>query len=71
MSKKDKILDWLKMGESITQIKAIDYYNCYRLASVIHRLKQEGHNIRCENKRNMNTGSVHGEYTLVPEGKLF
>ena len=45
MSVKENVLVILKSGGSITQLGALKSFGCFRLSSVIHRLREEGHNI--------------------------
>ena len=45
-SQKDKILKHLEDGNSITPIEALEQFGCLRLADVIFRLKQDGHDIQ-------------------------
>jgi len=42
------ILAHLKEGKTITPIQALNAYGCFRLASRIHELRTEGHNIECK-----------------------
>ena len=43
------ILDYLKDGNSITQIDAFNMFNCFRLSARIHNLRESGHNIITNN----------------------
>jgi len=47
MSQKDAILSHLKRGP-ITPIQALNEYGCFRLAAVIHKLRDAGHWIETE-----------------------
>ena len=47
-SQKAKVLNWLKSHGQITQIVAINQFRCFRLAVVINRLRNEGHEIDTE-----------------------
>ena len=49
MTKKQKILNHLKSGKSITSMEAINLYGVTRLAAVVHTLKRERHPIESEN----------------------
>ena len=42
MSKKEKVLLYMKTYGSITQKDAIDLFNAYRLSAIIHDLKHKG-----------------------------
>ena len=47
-TKKQKILNWLLSGKPITPLEALEHFNSFRLAAVIHTLKAEGHKIITE-----------------------
>ncbi len=47
-TQKEKILEWLKSGKSITAMGALGQFGCYRLASRINDLRNDGYEIRCE-----------------------
>lgn len=38
----EKIKRWLKKGNSITPLTSWQMFSCYRLSSVINRLRKEG-----------------------------
>lgn len=44
-TKQQRVLDYLKSGQSLTPREAIALFNCYRLAAVVFKLKELGHNI--------------------------
>ena len=63
MTKKQKILNHLKSGKSITSMEAINLYKVTRLAAVVHTLKKEGHQIESENvKGNDGIYSIYKMY---------
>lgn len=68
MTQQDKILAFLKKGYFITQPIAVQEFNCWRLSSVIDRLRRQGYNIQTEK-----TGkSGMAKYTLkMEQGELF
>jgi hypothetical protein len=37
----EAVLDYLKRGNTITGVQALELFRCYRLSSVIHRLRNE------------------------------
>lgn len=37
----EAVLDYLKHGNTITGVQALELFRCYRLSSVIHRLRHE------------------------------
>ena len=54
MSIKDKVLEHLQSGKTLTALEALDKFGCMQLNTRIHELKKEGNNI---------------ETTLVSNGK--
>ena len=46
MTQKEDILAHLKKGHSITPLEALSQFGCFRLASVVCKLKNEGYNIK-------------------------
>ena len=44
-SQKSKILKHLQEGRSITPIEALRDYGCFRLAAIIHVLREDNYNI--------------------------
>ena len=61
ISKKEKVLLYMKTYGSITQKDAIELFNAYRLSAIIHDLKhKDGHNITTK----LEGKSGHGRYTL-------
>jgi hypothetical protein len=42
----DLILEYLKSGNSITPIEALNLFGCFRLSARIYDLKKEGHDIK-------------------------
>jgi len=57
-----KILNHLLSGRKITQVEAFSRYQCWRLASRIGELRNEGHMIKTKMiKRN---GKKYAQYTL-------
>ena len=64
MSKKEKVLLYMKTYGSITQKDAIDLFNAYRLSAIIHDLKhKDGYDITTK----LEGKSGHGRYTLNVE----
>ena len=47
-SKTQDVLNHLKIYGSISQREAVEYYNLYRLSSVIYSLKKRGYDITSE-----------------------
>ena len=42
MTQKEKIKNLLKSGQGLTPMEALKLFGCFRLASVVHKLKSEG-----------------------------
>lgn len=67
ISRKQKILDYLKKHGSITQMQALDIFWDWRLSDKIYRLKKDGYKIKSEDikvKRADNTDAYVAKYTL-------
>ena len=47
-SQKERILQHLKEGNSITGLEALNLFDCFRLADVIFKLKADGHEFKTE-----------------------
>ena len=45
-SQTEKIIQWLKLGHSITPINALKMFGCFRLSGRIHELKSKGYDIK-------------------------
>lgn len=56
LSQKKQILAYLNTGKSLTQMEALNLFGCFRLASRICELREEGVNIKTERR-------------IVPSGK--
>lgn len=53
MTQKDNILEFLKTGNPISPLQALNWYGCFRLGAIIFSLKQEGWDIESK----INTGN--------------
>ena len=51
-TQKSQIRAWLMEGNSVTPIEALNKWGCFRLASVINRLRNEGMDIITETVNN-------------------
>jgi len=58
---KELIFQHLTRHRSITGLEALRDYGCYRLSSVIHRLRNDGHDIQTEEVKTAD-GGVHARY---------
>ena len=66
MNKTEKILEYLKNGNYVSDAKAAEICNSYRLSSIIHELRhRHGYNI--QGRWNESNGSRYMEYYLVEE----
>ena len=64
MSQKEKVLTYLKQGNSITSWEAIHKFRCTRLSAIIFILKEQGNSIISQNLVSKN-GTRYAEYTLL------
>ena len=44
-TKREAVLNYLKSGKSITPLDAMQMFNSFRLATIIHDLREEGYDI--------------------------
>jgi len=72
-SQKSKIMKWLEQGNSITPIDALKMFGSFRLAAIIHNIKQEEKFM--EGKEIITTmvtneyGVKYGSYKLINKTK--
>ena len=65
VTQKSKVRAHLESGQSITPIDALERYGCFRLAAIIHTLKNDyGMDIKTELIKNK-YGTKYGKYTIV------
>ena len=64
LTQKEAILNFLKQGNSITQLDALQLFNCMRLAPRIIEIKRMGYNVISENHKTP-TGKVVAQYYLA------
>ena len=65
VTQKSKVMSHLQSGQSITPIDALERYGCFRLAAIIHTLKNDyGMDIKTELIKNK-YGTKYGKYTMV------
>ena len=60
----NQVLDHLKQGRTLTQADAIELFQCYRLSSIIHVLRNQGFDIATYNERNTRRKGTHARYEL-------
>lgn len=63
MTQETQILNYLKDGNSITQIDALNKFGCFRLAARIYELRMKGHDI--QTKHIAKGKKVYASYKLV------
>lgn len=68
MNQQEKILAILQ-ERPITPMEALNECGCFRLASVIHRLREKGYIIRTDEVKSKETGNYYAQYTLTGEFK--
>ena len=72
-SQSAKVLYYLQNYGSLTAIQALELFACFRLAARINDLKEAGHDIQTEMKRQKN-GKKIAVYSLLKiqkQGELF
>lgn len=65
-SQKELCLEYLKLYGSVTPLEALSAFNCFRLSSIIFRLRNDGHNISTVLNED---GKPFAIYTLLREGE--
>lgn len=69
ITQKSKVRAHLQSGQSITPIDALERYGCFRLAAIIHTLKNDyGMDIKTELIKNK-YGTKYGKYTLKKDNE--
>ena len=68
MSQCVQIKKYMEEHGSITQIEAVNEFNCYRLSARINDLRKIGVNIETKNERNKNNSGTHARYFLIKDG---
>lgn len=63
-SQKLIILELLEAGTPVTPMMALNRCGCFRLASVIYRLRKDGHKIKTVTIEN-HTGNKYASYMLA------
>lgn len=58
----NQILRYLQLGHKISQGEAVQLFACYRLSSVIHRLRNLGHQIITHREPNKSNKGNHARY---------
>ena len=66
-SQKKLILEYLKLGQPITPIEALQHFGCFRLGARIADLKKEGYDIRTEIVTDPENNKRYASYTLIED----
>lgn len=61
----NQILEYMRQGNSITPLEALNLFGCMRLGARIYDLSQAGHIIRREMVHDSRTGKRYASYRLV------
>lgn len=64
-SQKEKILEYLLTGESISPLEALNMYGCFRLGARIAEIKADGFLVHTEMFKDPGTGKRYAKYSLV------
>lgn len=62
MNQEKQILDYLRQGNAVTPLLALEKFGCMRLAARVYRLREQGFKIETRHKRSNNR--VYAEYYL-------
>ena len=65
MNQEQQILNYLREGNAVTPLLALERFGCMRLASRVHRLREQGYEIETRHKRS--NDKVYAEYYLGAE----
>ncbi|MBE6244241.1 MAG: hypothetical protein E7108_01800 [Bacteroidales bacterium] len=61
-TQQEQVREILMTKGSITPLEALNICGCFRLGSIIHRLRKEGMDIKTEDERNAK-GNIYARYT--------
>jgi len=61
---KNQILSYLKDGNSITPLDALQLFGCFRLGARIYDLRKQGENIVMERRKSVNQNGHRVSYAL-------
>jgi hypothetical protein len=62
MNQEKQILDYLRQGNAVTPLVALEKFGCMRLAARVYRLREQGYKIETRHKKANN--KVYAEYYL-------
>ena len=60
------ILNYLKQGNTLTPLEALNMFDCWRLGSVIHKLRKHGYQIKTKIWETP-SGKHVAEYRLIEQ----
>nr|DAN55810.1 MAG TPA: helix-turn-helix domain protein [Caudoviricetes sp.] len=61
----NQILEYMRQGNSITPLEALNLFGCMRLGARIYDLSQAGHVIHREMVHDQRTGKKYASYRLL------
>ena len=64
LTQEEWVLLHLEEGRNITPMDALNLYGCFRLAAVIHMLREKGHDIKTTMVENPKGGKKYASYSL-------
>jgi hypothetical protein len=65
MTQETQILNHLKTGAKLTPIDALNNFQCFRLAAVVHSLKKKGHDIHSTKISDPRNGKSYAQYSMI------
>ena len=68
MNQCTQIKEYMEEHGSITQMEAVNEFNCYRLSARINDSRKIGVKIETKNERNKNNSGTHARYFLIKDG---
>ena len=69
MTQKDKVLAHLQENKKINPMEVLNLYGTFRIAAIIHTLRDEGHNIETKMINNGVKKNHFAEYHYKGDGK--
>ena len=63
-NQKQRILEYLKNGNSLTPLDALQLFGCFRLSGRIWDLKRDGYDIKSTIIKDENTGKYYSKYWI-------
>ena len=65
MNQEQQILNYLREGNAVTPLLALERFGCMRLAARVYRLREQGYEIETRHRRS--NDKVYAEYYLGGE----